>query len=105
MGPAHLDEDDRKAEQGEPSGLPEGLLLSLLAHELRTPIQSISLSADVSLMRLRGAADGLPTAWMVERLEQIQRAARSMRNIVETVLGAAQLEAGRAQRARAGAHP
>jgi signal transduction histidine kinase len=77
--------------------LPEGALLSLLAHELRTPIQSIALSVELGLRRLRGSADGVPTAWMTGRLEQIQRAARNLRGIVEMVLGAAQIEAGRLQ--------
>src|SRR5471032_1955311 len=95
LGVSPLDSEMEEPAQQEPAALNEGALLSMLAHELRTPIQSIALSAQLGLLKLRGSADGVPTEWMIDRLEKVERAARSMRAIVETVLGAAQIEAGR----------
>ena len=93
--PSAEPDQSRPPEPRPAQGLPEGLLLSMLAHELRTPLQSIALSAELGLLRLRSSQDGVPIKWMTERLEQVQRASRSLRGIVETVLGAAQIEAGR----------
>jgi len=70
--------------------------LTLAAHELRTPLQAIALGVDLVRARLHGAADEVPRDWLVGRLDRTGNEVARMRLLVETLLDATDLPAGRA---------
>src|SRR5262249_44476136 len=57
-------------------------------------LQAIALGLQLAVTRLRGSADEVPTAWLLERLERTQKEVGRMRLLVEGLLDATALRAG-----------
>lgn len=69
--------------------------LATLAHELRTPLQAVSMNIDLGLRRLRASADTVPSAWLIDKFEKGQRAVARLGRLIETSLVLSQLTAER----------
>jgi signal transduction histidine kinase len=69
-------------------------LLTMAAHELRTPLQSLMMATDMMLTRVRGSADELSRQWLMEHLEMQERTLSRMEELMQSWLLAPQLRAG-----------
>jgi signal transduction histidine kinase len=79
----------------EPDG--EGTVTTVfatLAHELRSPLQTMLLNVALCLERARGEA--VP-AWLVEQLEKQRRSAARLKQLIDTFLNVGQIAAGQLQ--------
>jgi len=69
-------------------------LLSMLSHELRSPLQSLLLNLDLCLRRT-GGPDGDPSAaWLTDRLARQRRMATRLKLLIDTFLDVGQIAAG-----------
>lgn len=68
-------------------------LMSMLSHELRSPLQSLMLNVDVCMQRLRGHSepDG---EWFAEKLKRQRRLAGRLKLLIDTFLDIGQLASG-----------
>lgn len=69
-------------------------LMTMAAHELRTPLQSLMLSTDLMLERARGTADEVGRAWLVKQLELQEGVLARLQALTESWLLTPQLRAG-----------
>lgn len=69
--------------------------LSMLAHELRSPLHVLTLSMEAVLRRLAAPAEEPPGSWLADRLEIQKRSVARLRLLVDTLLETAQISAGR----------
>jgi signal transduction histidine kinase len=67
-------------------------LLSMLSHELRSPLQSLLLNVDLCLRRTRGPES--ETAWLNDRLSRQRRTATRLKLLIDTFLDVGQIAAG-----------
>jgi signal transduction histidine kinase len=69
-------------------------LLSMLSHELRSPLQTLLLNVDLCLRRT-GGPDGDPaTAWLTDRLARQRRMTTRLKLLIDTFLDVGQIAAG-----------
>jgi signal transduction histidine kinase len=69
-------------------------LLSMLSHELRSPLQSLLLNVDLCLQRTRGPEGDPATAWLTDRLSRQRRMATRLKLLIDTFLDVGQIAAG-----------
>jgi signal transduction histidine kinase len=69
-------------------------LLTMAAHELRTPLQSLVMGTDLMLTRMRGTTDELAREWLISHLETQARTLERMQELMQSWLCAPQLRAG-----------
>jgi signal transduction histidine kinase len=67
-------------------------LLSMLSHELRSPLQSLLLNVDLCLRRTREPESA--TAWLTDRLARQRRMAARLKMLIDTFLDVGQIAAG-----------
>lgn len=63
--------------------------LSMIAHELRSPLQALTMGTYLLTTRLRGTADEIPREWLLDRCEKLERSTRRLVALGETMLDAA----------------
>lgn len=68
-------------------------LMSMLSHELRSPLQSLMLNVEVCLQRLRGRNDP-PAAWMADKMLRQRRLAGRLKLLIDTFLDIGQIAGG-----------
>jgi signal transduction histidine kinase len=71
-------------------------VFATLAHELRSPLQSLILNVGICSDRLARAGEPAPT-WLVEKLEKQGRIARRLKLLIDTFLNFGQIAAGHLQ--------
>jgi signal transduction histidine kinase len=68
-------------------------LMSMLSHELRSPLQSLMLNVEVCLQRLHGGPD--PSAeWFIEKMSRQRRLAGRLKLLIDTFLDIGQMASG-----------
>jgi signal transduction histidine kinase len=67
-------------------------LLSMLSHELRSPLQSLLLNVDLCLRRTSGPESA--TGWLTDRLSRQRRMATRLKLLIDTFLDVGQIAAG-----------
>jgi signal transduction histidine kinase len=72
-------------------------LISMLSHELRTPVQALTISLELMMTRLESSADDFPREWCLSTLGRMRRSTDRLTNLINTFLGAAQISAGRSE--------
>jgi signal transduction histidine kinase len=70
------------------------LLLSMLSHELRSPLQSLLLNVEACLRRLRQPDGTLPEGWLPEKLLRQRQMAGRLELLIDTFLDVGQIAAG-----------
>ena len=63
--------------------------LSMIAHELRSPLQALTMGTYLLTTRLRGTADEIPRDWLLDRCEKLERSTRRLVTLSEAMLDAA----------------
>jgi signal transduction histidine kinase len=89
-------EDDRARLLGElkiAAALRDSLLATT-AQELRTPLQSLVLHVENTLMRVRSTADELPRDWLVARMERTRGLVDRLIQTVHGFLDVSRLQSG-----------
>jgi signal transduction histidine kinase len=72
------------------------VLLSMLSHELRSPVQSLILNVELCLQRQRSAAEDAPEQrWLLEKLLRQRRMAERLKLLIDTFLDVGQIAGGR----------
>ena len=79
----------RARKQADIAGAAKAKFLSMMSHDLRTPLQAISGYADLVLLDLRPGQEELR-----EYLDAVKSAGREMLRLINDILGFAQLESG-----------
>ena len=79
----------RARKQADIASAAKAKFLSMMSHDLRTPLQAISGYADLALLELGPDREGLR-----EYLNAIKSAGREMLRLINDILGFAQLESG-----------
>lgn len=69
-------------------------LLSMLSHELRSPLQSLLLNVDLCLRRTRGPDGDPATVWLSDKLGRQRRMANRLKLLIDTFLDVGQIAAG-----------
>jgi signal transduction histidine kinase len=69
-------------------------LLSMLSHELRSPLQGLLLNVDLCLQRTRGPAGDPTTGWLADRLGRQRRMATRLKLLIDTFLDVSHIAAG-----------
>jgi signal transduction histidine kinase len=69
-------------------------LLSMIAHELRSPLQTLTMNVHLTAERLAGTEE-VSRDWLLARLETQRRTTARLSRLVETFLGLAHIEEGR----------
>jgi signal transduction histidine kinase len=69
-------------------------LLSMLSHELRSPLQSLLLNVDLCLQWTRGPEGDPATAWLKDRLSRQRRMATRLKLLIDTFLDVGQIAGG-----------
>jgi signal transduction histidine kinase len=70
------------------------MLMAVLSHELRLPVQALDFNLTVCLDRLRGGGE-ISRAWLEEKLARQQKSVWRLRHLVDTFLDVAQISSGR----------
>jgi signal transduction histidine kinase len=83
------------AEQGNENTV--STVFATLAHELRSPLQSLILNIDVCADRVARAGGEQAPAWLVEKLEKQGRIATRLKLLIDTFLNVGQIAAGHLQ--------
>jgi signal transduction histidine kinase len=84
----------RELETASGGGDQADALLSMLSHELRSPLQSLLLNVDLCLRRTRGADADPGTAWLSDRLARQRCTATRLKLLIDTFLDLGQIAAG-----------
>jgi signal transduction histidine kinase len=101
LGPEDPSPDDELARlrervrELETACTPEGqadALLSMLSHELRSPLQSLLLNVDLCMRRT--CAPESATGWLTDRLARQRRMAARLKLLIDTFLDVGQIAAG-----------
>jgi signal transduction histidine kinase len=71
------------------------IAFAMAAHEISSPLQSLTLATDLMFDRITGSADESPRAWLLDHLEQQQRSLGRLHDLLRTWLIAPELQAGR----------
>src|SRR4029079_1084198 len=87
------DELLRAKKAAEQASAAKAKFLSMMSHDLRTPLQEITGFADVLLLEMHGTL----SAEQREDLESIKNAGHDMMRLMNDILGFAQLESGRVE--------
>lgn len=87
------DELLRAKKAAETASAAKEKFLSMMSHDLRTPLQAIGGYADVILLGMHGEVN----AEQREDLQLIKTAAQEMHRLINDILGFAQLESGRVE--------
>jgi signal transduction histidine kinase len=69
-------------------------LLSMLSHELRSPLQSLLLNVDLCLRRTRGPDADAATVWLSDKLGRQRRMANRLKLLIDTFLDVGQIAEG-----------
>jgi signal transduction histidine kinase len=68
-------------------------LMTMLSHELRSPVHALAINVGSCLDRLRGPGD-VPREWLMEKLYRQRKAVGRLRHLIDTFLDVAQISAG-----------
>jgi signal transduction histidine kinase len=93
LGKAHarIEAAEREAAENTRSN---DQLVSCMAQELRTPLQSMALNVEMAIRRHLDTADGVPPAWVVERLRHMRSAVHRLHRLCDTFVSTAALDCG-----------
>lgn len=69
------------------------LLVSILVHELRTPVQALSIGTDLMLAKV-SEGDAVDPEWLRQHLLRSRKSVARVRQLIDTVANAAQVAAG-----------
>ena len=69
-------------------------LVSMVGHEVRAPLQTMTLGLELVRMRIHDSADELPRAWLAERFAQLHRSVLRLTDVAARLLDASRHEGG-----------
>ena len=69
------------------------MLVAVVGHEVRAPLQTATIGLELLQMRVRNAADEIPHAWLLARFDQLGRAVSRLRDVADRLLDAAVVDA------------
>jgi signal transduction histidine kinase len=84
----------RELEQGARRDDRADALLSMLSHELRSPLQSLILNVDASLRRMDEPSAQPAPAWVGDKLHRQRRTAARLKLLIDTFLDVGQIANG-----------
>lgn len=70
-------------------------LFALLGHEVRAPLQTLSIGIDLLRTRARDTADELPRQWVMDRCDQLGRSVDHLTALSDRLLDVTRIRAGR----------
>jgi signal transduction histidine kinase len=69
-------------------------VFAMAAHEISSPLQSLTLATDLMFDRISGSADESPRSWLLEHLAMQQQSLSRLHELLRTWLIAPELQAG-----------
>lgn len=76
----------REAEAGRAS------IVAMVGHEVRAPLQALTVGIELVEMRVSGSADEVPRAWLLDRCEHLSRSVRRLGGVAKRLLDISRLE-------------
>lgn len=70
------------------------IAFAMAAHEITSPLQSLTLSTDLMFDRIAGSADESPRAWLLDHLAEQQKSLGRLHELLRSWLIAPELQAG-----------
>jgi signal transduction histidine kinase len=67
-------------------------IVAMVGHEVRAPLQALTVGLDLVQMRVRGAPAGLSPEWLDERCARLSRSLHRLRDVAKRLLDVARLE-------------
>jgi signal transduction histidine kinase len=68
--------------------------VAMVGHEVRAPLQALTVGIDLVHMRARDATDEIPRAWVLERCEQLAKSLTRLNDVAGRLLDVSRLESG-----------
>jgi signal transduction histidine kinase len=69
-------------------------IVAMVGHEVRGPLQALTVGVDLVHMRARGSVDGIAREWLLERTEQLTKSVGRLTDVAQRLLDVSRLEAG-----------
>lgn len=69
-------------------------LASMVGHEVRAPLQTLTMGLELVRMRIHDSADELPRDWLIDRLARLDRSVARLTSVAARLLDVSRHEAG-----------
>lgn len=77
----------REAEAGRDS------IVAMVGHEVRGPLQALTVGVELVQMRVRGSADEVPRAWLLDRVGHLAKSVKHLSDVTRRLLHVSRLDA------------